>query len=94
MGKQQINIAELPPGIYGVSEDKTAYKIDLPVTVPVRKKVNIFTGEVIYPTHADNVKDMSIYELAHLFEQIENGAKNDNARGLSGWLEWLGQEGI
>ena len=44
------------------------------------------------PTNADKIRAMSDEELAKLFGQIENGARNDDQLGSDGWLDWLRQE--
>lgn len=43
-------------------------------------------------TNADSIRSMTDAELAKLFSQIENGARNDDQLGSDGWLDWLKEE--
>jgi len=86
---------ELEKGLYGISGDKTLYKLSLKADFPLwSRSYNLMTGEVHYPTNRDRLRHMTNEELAEwLAEHQKIGdaeTHRDGYRQL--WLDWLTQE--
>jgi len=99
-----FDTSQLEPGYYGISEDKTLYKLSLKADFPLwSRSYNLMTGEVHYPTNRDRLRHMTDEELAEFIA----GAAYDFGRRLGRcdvcdtvtlqhceecWLDWLTQE--
>lgn len=79
--------------IYSVGVDGTLWRYFPRINLPLTKKINITTGEIIYPTNADKIRDMSDEELAsELFELSWKVFSTGELETETELLEWLKQE--
>lgn len=94
---------KLEPGYYGISEDKTLYKLSLRADLPLwSRSYNLTTGEVHYPTNRDRLRHMTDEELADFLWSIGSSPFSGNVYlggkylfftgDGNGWLDWLKQE--
>lgn len=94
-----VDLNDLEKGcFYGVGTDGVFYKLYPRIKLPLAKKINVETGEIIYPTNADRFRAKSDEELAKTIsgDQIypwcaeEEPCKYDSCTDCV--LAWLKQE--
>ena len=86
-------VNEAPDGMYIVKNGVT-YQVTprMPDTFKFAKKYNLMTGEVIYPTNADRIRDMTDEEMAKFLNDAESDGRAYGPKGKVAWLNWLKQE--
>lgn len=76
--------------IYSIGVDGRLWRYFPRINLPLAKKINITTGEIIYPTNADRIRNMTDEELAQWIHQTRHNPLED--RNYWEWLKWLKQE--
>lgn len=96
----KVDLANVDDGWYLV-KDGITYRVEVPINkMRLTKSINIFTGEVRYPSNADRIRSMTDEELAewvnHHTAVCVPGKRpgRDCPVGACGkcWLAWLKQE--
>ena len=87
-------MSEAPDGMY-IVKDGVTYQVTprFAEHFPLAKKINLSTGEIIYPTNADRIRSMTDEELAEwLFRQAMR-TKLTSAEFekpvVDAWIKWL-----
>ena len=85
-------------GLWVVGQDKNIYHIEMPDKIhdtmwKHAKRYDIQTGKVMGYTHYDEIRAMSVEELALFIHNAEAQAiDTEIASTVEGWLDWLKQE--
>ena len=88
--KPMLDLDALEVGFYAKGRDGNFYKVDLPVSFPVTKSINVLTGEIHYQNNYGRLKSMSMDELAVWLDLVRNN--EDYPIYATDWKEWLKEE--
>lgn len=66
MSEKVYDLKDFPEGVYVVKAGMI-YKVTPKIATLVSKRVNIFTGEVTYPTNGDKIRNMGDKDFAKWF---------------------------